>query len=154
MTPPSVWAGGPATATGARVAAGCHRPATAGDWPGKHQPARRKISKRRLPEHVNPAGVLASGLRRPNGKIICQGADAACPPARMEKIFRQLAAARALFAAENPFPRWLAFAFEHGQIRLVVRPEGWLFAIALRPETDAAQNLDALSAEFLALNLK
>lgn len=107
-----------------------------------------------LPERVNLAGVLASGLRRPSGKFICQCSDASCPPDKMEKIFRQLDAARALFAAENPFPRWLTFAFEHGQIRLVVRPDGWMFAIALRPETDAAHHLDALSAEFLALDLK
>ncbi len=106
-----------------------------------------------LPQRVNAAGVLACGLRRPNGKFAAQCADASCPPAVMENLLRQLDSSRVLFTAENPLPRWVTFNFDQGQIRFVVRPDGWQFAVVVRPETDAAQQLDMLSAEFLALKL-
>ena len=106
-----------------------------------------------LPQRVTAVGILASGLRRPNGKFASQCADANCPPNAMENLLRQLDASRTLFAAENPPPKWITFSFEHGQIRFVERPDGWMFAAVVRPETDAAQQLDALSAEFLSLKL-
>ena len=107
-----------------------------------------------LPQRVNQTGVLASGLRRPNGKLAVQCADASCPPAVMENLLRQLDGSRTLFANEKNSPRWVTFSFEHGQIRFVTRPDGWMFAVIVRPETDGAQALDALSEEFLALKLK
>ena len=72
----------------------------------------------------------------------------------MENLLRQLEGARTLFANERPVPKWVTFGFEQGQIRFVVRPDGWQFAVMVRPETDAAQNLDALCEEFLGLPLK
>jgi hypothetical protein len=107
-----------------------------------------------LPQRVTQMGVIASGLRRPNGKISVQCADAICPPAAMENLLRQLDGARVLLANERPAPRWVTFGFEHGHIRHVVRGDGWQFALVVRPETDAAQNLDVLSEEFLGLPLK
>ena len=104
-----------------------------------------------LPQRVNQMGVLASGLRRPNGKLAVQCADASCPPAAMENLLRQLDGSRTLFANEKSSPRWVTFSFEHGQIRFVTRPDGWQFAVVVRPESDGALQLDALSAEFLAL---
>ena len=107
-----------------------------------------------LPQRVTAAGVLASGLRRPNGKIAVQCADANCPPAMMENLLRQLDGARTLFANERPAPKWVTFGFEQGQIRFAMRADGWQFAVVVRPETDAAQSLDALCEEFLGLPLK
>jgi hypothetical protein len=107
-----------------------------------------------LPQRVTAAGVLACGLRRPNGKLAAQCADASCPPAAMENLLRQLEGARSLFAAEKQSPRWFTFSYEHGQIRFVARPDGWHFAVVVRPETDGANVLDALCEEFLQLPLK
>jgi len=106
-----------------------------------------------LPQRVTQTGVLASGLRRPNGKISAQCADASCPPATMENLLRQLDGLRALFATERPAPRWITFSFDHGQIRYATRTDGWHLAVVVRPETDAAQNLDLLCEEFLGLKL-
>lgn len=106
-----------------------------------------------LPQRVSQPGVLACGLRRPNGRLAVQCADASCPPAAMENLLRQLDGARALFATENPPPRWVTFCFDQGLIRFVVRPDGWMFAAVVRPETDGAQQLDALAAEFFGLTL-
>ena len=106
-----------------------------------------------LPQRVSAAGVLASGLRRPNGKLGCQCSDASCPPAAMENLMRQLDSSRTLYAGEKSAPAWVTFSFEHGLIRFVPRPDGWHFAAVVRPETDAAQQLDDLSIEFLGLDL-
>ena len=55
-----------------------------------------------LPQRVTAAGVLACGLRRPNGRLAVQCADASCPPAAMENLLRQLDSLRALFPAIRP----------------------------------------------------
>ena len=106
-----------------------------------------------LPQRVTAAGVLACGLRRPNGRLAVQCADASCPPAAMENLLRQLDSSRTLFPAGSPQPKWVTFSFEQGQIRFVTRTDGWHFAIVVRPETDAAQALDGLCEEFLAPKL-
>lgn len=106
-----------------------------------------------LPQRVTLAGALAASLRRPNGKITSQCADPACPPAAMDNLLRQLDGSRVLFTGENPQPKWLTYCFEQGQLRFVARPDGWMFAILVRPETDAAYQLDAFSEEFLSLKL-
>jgi hypothetical protein len=107
-----------------------------------------------LPARATHMGVVACGLRRPNGKLHSQGADASCPPAAMDNLLRQLDGSRTLYAQDNPKPRWVTFSFEHGQIRYVTRADGWYFAVVVRPETDAANQLDAWSEEFLGLKLK
>jgi hypothetical protein len=106
-----------------------------------------------LPVRVTQTGVLASGIRRPNGKLAAQCADASCPPAVMENLLRQLDGARVLFATEKNVPRWVTYSFEHGQIRYACRVDGWQLAIVVRPETEAAQNLDILCEEFLGLKI-
>ena len=50
-------------------------------------------------------------------------------------------------------PRWSNWSFGQGQIRFVTRHDGWMFAVAVRNETEIAQHLDVLALEFLALDL-
>jgi hypothetical protein len=107
-----------------------------------------------LPVRINVMGVLACGLRRPNGKLHSQCADASCPPAAMDNLLRQLDGSRTLTAQDNPRPRWVTFCYEHGLIRYVTRADGWYFAVVVRPETEASGQLDAWSEEFLGLALK
>ena len=107
-----------------------------------------------LPQRLTPMWMLACAMRRPTGKISAQCADASCPPAAMENLLRQLDGGRVLLAQENPPPRWLTYGFEHAQLRHAVRPDGWQLAVLVRPETEAAQNLDAICDEFLALVIK
>lgn len=113
----------------------------------------KDLVKEWLPQRAAVAGTLAAGLRRPNGKLAVQCADASCPPATMENLLRQLESTRPLFANENPPPKWVAFSFEHGHIRYVLRPDNWMLAVVVRPETDAAQKLDEHCEEFLGLKL-
>lgn len=110
-------------------------------------------AKEWLPPRLTIAGGLAGGLRRPNGKLAVQCADANCPPVAMENLLRQFDGVRALLATEKPAPKWVTFSFELGQIRYVPRADGWLLALVVRPETEAAQALDKVSEEFIALPL-
>ena len=107
-----------------------------------------------LPQRVSHVGVLACGLRRPNGKLHSQCADASCPPAAMDNLLRQLDGSRVLFTGETAPPKWVTYHFEHGLIRFVTRTDGWYFAVLVRPETEAAAQLDSLSVEFLSLQLR
>jgi len=106
-----------------------------------------------LADHASPAGMLACGLRRPDGKYVCRSCEESCPAAKMEKILGQFAGLRAAVFTEKVSPRWSTWAFEQGQIRFVERPDGWLLGLVVRTESDAVPRLDPLSREFLTLEL-
>jgi hypothetical protein len=105
-----------------------------------------------LTERVSPAGLLACGLRQPDGKCLCRSAAENVPAAKMERILGAFAGLRAALFSEPLAPRWSTWAFEQGQIRLVERPDGWLLGLVVQPESAAAAGLDALSQEFLTLH--
>jgi hypothetical protein len=106
-----------------------------------------------LGERANTAGIIACGFRRANGKFLCHSNDVACPPDKMERILRLLDGTRPVIAGAGLAPRWSNWSFGQGQIRFVTRHDGWMFAVAVRNETDIAQHLDVLATEFLALEL-
>jgi hypothetical protein len=106
-----------------------------------------------LIDRASPPGMLACGLRRPNGKVICRSIEEAYPAAKMEKILGQFPSLRAAADTDKLSPRWCTWAFEQGQIRFVERPDGWLLGLVVRTESDALPTLDPLSTEFLTLNL-
>jgi len=106
-----------------------------------------------LTDHASPAGMLACGLRQPDGKYVCRSVEESCPAAKMEKILGQYEGLRAAVFTEKLLPRWSTWAFEQGQIRFVERPDGWLLGLVVRAESDAVPRLDPLSREFLTLEL-
>jgi hypothetical protein len=106
-----------------------------------------------LVDRASPAGTLACGLRQPGGKYICHSVDETCPAGKLEKILGQFENLRAALSAEKLAPHWNTWAFERGQIRFVERPDGWLLALVIRSESEALPGLDALSLEFLSLDL-
>ena len=96
-------------------------------------------------------GMLACGVRESENLCLCHSADRGCPPEKMEKILHQLADAQPWLFKDAPAPRWSTWTFEQGKLRIVHRADGLLLGLAVRVDTDAAQNLDVLSEEFLAL---
>ena len=104
-----------------------------------------------LAKCVSMPGMVACGLRPPNEKPVCHGAEAGCPAEAMEKILDQFENMRAAGFTDDLAPRWATWAFDQGRIRFVERPDGWLLAVVVRPESGAAQSLDLLSLEFLSL---
>ena len=104
-----------------------------------------------LANRASPPGILACGLRRPDGKFICHAADESCSPEKMEKILGQFENVRAAVFTEKPAPQWNTWNFEQGQIRFVERADGWLLGLVVRADSITAPNLDPLSREFLSV---
>lgn len=99
-------------------------------------------------------GVLACGIRRPNGKCTRHGSGEKYPVENIEKLLRQFADLHEPLAASEFSPRWTTWAFEYGHLRFVSRPDKWLLMLLVTPETEAARKLDALSENFLAARFK
>lgn len=106
-----------------------------------------------LTERASPPGMLACGVRRPDGKLICRSIEDVCPSETMERILGQFESIRASLFTDQFSPRWCNWAFDQGQIRFVERPDGWLLGLVIRNESDALPCLDPLSFEFIALDL-
>jgi len=106
-----------------------------------------------LVRRASPPGMLACGLRRPDGTSICHALEDICPAGKMEKILAHFENLRSALFADQLAPRWSTWAFDQGQIRFVQRPDEWLLALVCRAESDAALKLDGLCEEFLALQL-
>jgi hypothetical protein len=104
-----------------------------------------------LAKHVNAPGSLGAGIHLPDGACVCHSSDEHFPVEKIEKILQQLAAAQSQFSGPELTPQWSTWVFDQGKVRCVLRPDGLLLGVAVRNDTDAAQNLDALSTEFLAL---
>jgi hypothetical protein len=99
-------------------------------------------------------GVIAGGVRQPNGKWGGFGDEKKFPPEKIEKLLQQCAELHEPLAAAELSPRWTTWAFEYGHLRFVPRPDQWLLILLVGPETEAAQHLDQLSEKFLAVPVK
>lgn len=97
--------------------------------------------------------MLGCGLRGPDGNFVCHSIDELCPSATIQRILESFGSPTAAVLAEPLAPSWSTWAFEHGQIRFVERPDGWRLALVIRTQSDAAPILDPLSMEFLSLPL-
>ena len=106
-----------------------------------------------LTDRASPPGMLASGLRRPDGKLICHSVEETCPATKMERILGHFPGLHAAVFTDQLPPRWSTWVFEQGQIRFVERSDGWLLGLVIRAESEALPRLDPLSVEFLALEL-
>ena len=106
-----------------------------------------------LDERMTRPGSLGGGLRGPDGASHCQSADATFPREKVERLLEQLAQVQPQLAEGLPSPRWSTWRFEQGKIRCVVRPDGWILGLVVRPDTDAERQLDQASDAFLTLDL-
>jgi len=106
-----------------------------------------------LTGRASPPGMLACGLRGPDGKIESHSLEEICPTTALGKILSQFDGLSATLLSDQFAPRWSTWAFEQGHIRFVVRPDGWLLGLVVRADSDAQLKLDPLSTEFLSLQL-
>ena len=98
-------------------------------------------------------GTLGGGVRRPDGSSACRSADETFPTEKVERVVELLAQFQPELSSAMAAPRWSTWQCEQGKIRCVCRPDGWLFGLVVRTESDAANNLNKVSDEFLALDL-
>jgi hypothetical protein len=99
-------------------------------------------------------GMLACGVRRSNGKCSTNGDEKKYPPEKIVGLLNHFAGLHEpLTVAELP-SHCTSWAFEHARLRFVSRPDKWLLALLVAPETEAEKLLDQLSGEFLNIPLK
>lgn len=98
-------------------------------------------------------GILACGLRSPQGNLVCNSPGELFPADQVEQLLGHYDTLRAGLFSDKLAPRWSTWTFEQGQIRFVARPDGWLLGLIVHSETDIRSALDSLSEEFLSLQL-
>jgi hypothetical protein len=104
-----------------------------------------------IADHAAQPGMLGCGVGEPGGTCLCQSAsETLCPPDRLERILRQIIGAKPMPAAAVE-PRWHTWVFAHGKIRSITRPDGWTLVAVAGADAAAAQTLDTLATEFLAI---
>jgi hypothetical protein len=107
-----------------------------------------------LTNRASPPGMLACGLRTPDGKFIGHSIEDSCSTKTLESILGRFDSLRKEVYSDQLTPRWSTWSFERGQIRFVARPDGWVLAMVARDASDAQPWLDPLSTEFLSLELE
>jgi hypothetical protein len=98
-------------------------------------------------------GILGCGVRLPDDTCLSQSFNDNCPCDRLDEVLHSLGDSLPSFSAHGLAPRWLTWTFEKTLLRIALHPDGLLLGLAIRPDSPAAQNLDLLTEEFMALNL-
>jgi hypothetical protein len=112
-----------------------------------------EVLQKWLTDRLTAPGTLGGGVYLPDGSSVCHSTDEQFPLEKIERVLQQLAPSQPQLSEAGLTPRWSTWIFEQGKLRCVARPDGLLFAVAARVETDAAQTLNQLSQDFLALEL-
>jgi hypothetical protein len=98
-------------------------------------------------------GALGCGVQLPDRACVSRSFKEGFPQTHLDETLRCLAELSPVFAGQGLFPRWFTWAFEAGQMRVVLRPDGAVFVLAVQNHSEAARNLEAITTEFLGLKL-
>ena len=112
-----------------------------------------------LDARLSVPGMLACGVASPNlsdsgtgtGDGSCRSTDASFPVNPMSQVLRLLQTTPSAPGTQSSTLKWRTWVFANGKIRSAVRSDGWRFAAIVLANSDAAQILDPLTEEFLAL---
>lgn len=104
-----------------------------------------------LDARLSVPGMIACCVAPLNDDGISRSADESLSATQMSQILNLVRSVREVPGAETDAVRWHTWIFANGKIRSVTRPDGWTFAAAVRANSDAAQILDPLAEEFIAL---
>lgn len=100
---------------------------------------------------VASANMLDSGVGTANADGFCRSADANFTISQMSQVLRLLQDTPTAPDTQLSALKWRTWVFTNGKIRSAMRSDGWLFAAVVLANSDAAQILDPLTEEFLAL---
>jgi hypothetical protein len=98
-----------------------------------------------------PGMIICGVAASPDDPGTCRSTDERVPAEFMSQIFSLLKNSASVPGAEPSNLRWHTWIFANGKIRSAIREDGWIFAAAVRANSEAAQILDPLTEEFLAL---
>jgi hypothetical protein len=111
-----------------------------------------ELFKQWLDARYSVPGMIACGVAASDADNACRSVDTNFSPEQMGQIVRLLQSTAPVPGVEPNAVRWHTWVFANGKIRSVTRPDGCIFVAAVRTNSDAAQILDPLTEEFLALN--
>ncbi len=97
------------------------------------------------------SGTFGCAVQLPGQAAVIRSFNDRFPPASLAEALGCLAESAGVISGHGLLPRWFTWCFELGQLRAVLRADGALFLILLQPESPAAQTLETLTREFLAL---
>jgi hypothetical protein len=98
-------------------------------------------------------GILGCGVRLPDGSCVTRSFSDGFPRERLDQVLQTLGGSWSSFIAHGLAPRWVTWTFEQGQLRAALRPDGLLLGLAIQSNSPAAEKMDLLTEEFLAMNL-
>jgi hypothetical protein len=103
-----------------------------------------------LAQHTSTPGLLACGAHK-SGKCICHSADVSCPSGIVEALLGRFNLLKSSLFSDCAAPCWNTWVFDQGQIRFVLRADGWLCVLIVRADSEAALKLTELSYAFLKI---
>jgi len=98
-------------------------------------------------------GALGCGVQLSDRTCVSRSFNASIPQSHLDETLRCLAEATPVFSGHGLFPRWFTWAFESGELRVIVRPDGAVCLFAVENNSPAAKNLEVITGEFLELKL-
>lgn len=99
------------------------------------------------------SGMIGCGVRLSDQTCASHSFNEDLPQTHLVETLRCLGELSPVLAEQGLFPRQCNWTFETGQMRVVSRPDGALLALLIKRRSPAAETLDALAEEFLALKL-
>jgi hypothetical protein len=110
-----------------------------------------ELFERWLDARLSVPGMIACCVAPANEEGAFRTTDEKFSVEKMAQILNLVRNIRELPGAGPAPVRWHTWIFANGKVRAVTRPDGWTFAAAVRTNSDAAQILDPLAEEFIAL---
>jgi hypothetical protein len=99
------------------------------------------------------AGALGCGVQLPDRTYVSRSFNETVPQTHLDETLRCLAEVTPVFSGHGLFPRWFTWAFEAGELRVVIRPDGAVCVLAVQTNSPAVKELATLTGEFLELKL-
>lgn len=101
-----------------------------------------------LDQHASTPGLLACGVQQ-TGQSLCRSADESCPAEVVETLLSRVHRIKSSLLGDCAVPCWNTWVFDQGQIRFVLRTDGWVCVLIVSADSEAAAKLAELSYAFL-----
>lgn len=99
------------------------------------------------------SGTMGCGVQLPDRTCVSRSFNERIPQNHLDETLRCLAEATPVFSEHGLFPRWFTWAFESGELRVIMRPDGAVCLFVVANHSPAAENLEKITGEFLELKL-
>ena len=99
------------------------------------------------------SGTLGCAVQLPDRTCVSRSFNDGIPQSHLDETLRCLAELSPVFSGHGLFPRWFTWAFESGELRVIMRPDGAVCLFAVEKHSPASKNLEVITGEFFELKL-